>query len=674
MAITGDNSSYRSNFRRHITKTLMQEFDIGSENQYFLFIAGVSGPTAGQAPLTTTDSREEEINTWRDILAVKSIDIGQSFDMIAKTTWTSGVTYAMYDDTVDLVDKNYFVMNDTYDVYKCLDNNNNKPSVEKPIGTKTEGNTKTADGFVWKYMYTVPASHRTFITDNYIPVRIQKASGVFTESKNQWLVQQNAKDGGIEIVLSETATNFANAQVIPRDNPYATTSVVAKKEGSTLYLNEQHSLSDDAYNDYTVMILSGPGAGQRRKITDYDGTLNFITVDAPWDKTINSGSQYEIAPQLVIYGDGSSAEGFINLTPYNASSATSKTIDSVSISNAGKNYTTSSFELKPAGVTSSNATPWSFRTIHSPKGGHGSNAIHELDSRQMLIVLNVDANEGSSGGNTAEGFYATNDVRQYGILKNPILNDTDSTYLKSDGTPYRIAGQATNISRYLDIVSATEDTFLAENLFIPGRHIIGKETKSTARIVSWGPGLSTRHGLLKIDNVKGFFREPADAASYGEGIAEFTQEEDEWSITHSGYAKVAGFDEVIQANSPTYRCTTIVGVSGSSLNTASFVLDGGVTGGLVSTGATGAPTGTVVSWEPSSSGLSGELILSGTKGTFNVGDYIGSAFASSTTSVIHSLTGPELLPHSGEIIYLQSMKPIERGPEQREQYQLLFGF
>ena len=71
MAITGDNSSYRSDFRRHITKTLMQEFDIGSENQYFLFIAGVSGPTAGQAPLTTTDSREEEINTWRDILAVK---------------------------------------------------------------------------------------------------------------------------------------------------------------------------------------------------------------------------------------------------------------------------------------------------------------------------------------------------------------------------------------------------------------------------------------------------------------------------------------------------------------------------------------------------------------------------------------------------------------------------
>jgi hypothetical protein len=179
---------------------------------------------------------------------------------------------------------------------------------------------------------------------------------------------------------------------------------------------------------------------------------------------------------------------------------------------------------------------------------------------------------------------------------------------------------------------------------------------------------------LKVDNVKGFFREPADAASYGEGIAEFTQDEDTWTITHSGYAKVAGFDEVIQANSPTYRCTTLIGVSGSGLNTASFVIDGGVTGGLVATGATGAPTGTVVSWSPDSNGLSGELIITGTKGTFNVGDYIGSAFASTTTSVIHSLTGPELLQNSGEIIYLQNMRPIERGPEQREQYQLLFGF
>jgi len=676
MAITGDNSAHRSNFRRHITKTLMDEFDVGSKNQYFLFVAGVSGPTAGQAPLDVIDSRAEEINTWSNIIAVKSIDIGQSFFMIPKYNWTSGITYDMYDDTINLVDKKYFVMNDTYDVYKCLNNNDGKASVNKPVGTKIEGNIKTSDGFVWKYMFTVPASHRTFITNNYIPVRVQKATGIFTESKNQWLVQENAKDGGIEVILSETDTNFSNDQVIPRGNPYATTATVAKKDNSTLYLNEQHSLSDNAYNDYTITILSGPGGGQRRKITNYDGTLNLITVDTAWEKTINKGSQYEIAPQLVVYGDGSSAEGFINLQTYDGGSTATKKINSVSISNVGKDYTTSSFELKPAGVNFSNDTMWSFRGIHSPRGGHGKNAISELDSRQMLIVLNTDANEGSSGGNTASGFDATNDVRQYGILKNPILNDTDSKYLKTDGKPYRIAGQTTSIARYLDVVSATEDSFLSENLFVPGRYVIGKHTKATARIVDWGPGLSTRHGLLKVDDVQGFFREPADAASYGEGLAEFIQDEDNWSITHSGYAKVAGFDEIIQSTSPTFRCTTIVGVSNDAggLDSTSFIVDGGVTGGLVSTGATGCPTGTVVSWSPNSSGKSGELVITGVKGTFDVNDYIGSAFQTNTTSVIHSLTGPELLPNSGEIIYLQNMRPIERGPEQREQYQLLFGF
>ena len=224
------------------------------------------------------------------------------------------------------------------------------------------------------------------------------------------------------------------------------------------------------------------------------------------------------------------------------------------------------------------------------------------------------------------------------------------------------------------VVSATDSTFLPENLFTPGNYIIGNHTKSTAYIESWGPALSTRHGLLKIKNLNGQFHIPGDATGFGEELSEISLSGDDWTVHHSGLAKVSGFEEVIQAESPTFRCTHILGVSGSGLNTTSFTVDVGVTGGDSPTGGVGQPTGLCVSWTPSADGTTGELIINNVKGTMSIDDYIGSDAYASTSHRINTISEPELLFNSGEIIYLQNMRPITRGPEQREQYQLLFGF
>jgi hypothetical protein len=69
-----------------------------------------------------------------------------------------------------LEDSNFYVVTDDYNVYKCLDNNNNARSTYKPSGTQLDP-IKTQDGYIWKFMYNIPINLRNkFYTDEYVPV------------------------------------------------------------------------------------------------------------------------------------------------------------------------------------------------------------------------------------------------------------------------------------------------------------------------------------------------------------------------------------------------------------------------------------------------------------------------------------------------------------------------
>ena len=65
---------------------------------------------------------------------------------------------------------NFYVVTDEYNVYKCLDNNNNAFSTFKPVGTTVDP-VIMPDGYMWKYMYSIPIALRNkFLTDAYMPV------------------------------------------------------------------------------------------------------------------------------------------------------------------------------------------------------------------------------------------------------------------------------------------------------------------------------------------------------------------------------------------------------------------------------------------------------------------------------------------------------------------------
>lgn len=63
----------------------------------------------------------------------------------------------------------------------------------------------------------------------------------------------------------------------------------------TIKLATAASSVDDYYNITYVLITSGTGVGQRRRITDYVGATRVATVNTAWTVTPNNTSVYEIA-------------------------------------------------------------------------------------------------------------------------------------------------------------------------------------------------------------------------------------------------------------------------------------------------------------------------------------------------------------------------------------------
>lgn len=59
------------------------------------------------------------------------------------------------------------------------------------------------------------------------------------------------------------------------------------------------SSTDDYYNNSAVAIVSGTGAGQTRKITDYTGSTRVATVDTNWVTNPDNTSVYQVLGRLV---------------------------------------------------------------------------------------------------------------------------------------------------------------------------------------------------------------------------------------------------------------------------------------------------------------------------------------------------------------------------------------
>ena len=217
-------------FRILNAETFVKSFTgIGTtSNVYYTFIglpnstdvATGSGTTDWNTNVPDPKDMFKEQNDYFDtMIALKKVTTQDVRRMVRKVDWNAGVKYDMYrhdysssnlakvTSATNLYDANYYVVNEDFKVYICLNNGTDpenpkgRPSLDQPKFTDLEPRAagSSGDGYLWKYLYTIsPSDIIKFDSLEFVPVPSNWGTGDTADIKN------NAVAGEIKVV---TITN-----------------------------------------------------------------------------------------------------------------------------------------------------------------------------------------------------------------------------------------------------------------------------------------------------------------------------------------------------------------------------------------------------------------------------------------------------------------------------------
>ena len=377
-----------------------------------------SGNTASDTDIPVpVDTGQAHYLHWNDIRSAKRIqDVSH---VIARYDWTSGTVYREYDhERDDIIDnKNpannvtespFYVFTEDFRVYKCISNGGGAESISKPTGN-SPGLIKTpADGYVWKFMYEVQqADVLKFVTTDWIPAKTLTAD----DGTSQWDVQTAAIDGSIDYIkITNGGNGYRSTTGVPRAGSIASNLLLQDAAGGNT--TEVAQNTPDFYNDMTVYITDGQGAGQFRTITDYDGDSRTVTgLSADWDANNipNTTSVYQIMPAVTLTGIGGGQGGAGSGITARVSSVVAGAIKEITIVDKTP---ISSYREATATITSGSGAGAILKVIINPAGGHGKNAVAELGGAFVMMNVRLRGLEGSS-------LFVNEDFRKVHVILNP---------------------------------------------------------------------------------------------------------------------------------------------------------------------------------------------------------------------------------------------------------------
>lgn len=129
-----------------------------------------------------SDRQRKEDET--DAIVAKRILPQHTSLVVRRVNWSAGKKFSQWDDKdPDILTRDFYCITSLGNVYKCIDNSGGAQSSVEPTGTNA-ARFETADGYVWKYLYTVtPDQAELFLTPQWMPIKEVNASYAGTETQ-----------------------------------------------------------------------------------------------------------------------------------------------------------------------------------------------------------------------------------------------------------------------------------------------------------------------------------------------------------------------------------------------------------------------------------------------------------------------------------------------------------
>jgi len=595
---------------------------------YYMF-AGQSGSwPGGVVPQNYDTDSQVQFNTYNNMIFGKHIYPSDVSLMVPAYLWTSGAVYAQYDDAdIELNTKQFFVyvyQSNTYYVFKCLFNNNGAASISPPTFADTgAGDTfyQTSDGYQWKYMYQIPsATFNKFSTSLYMPVIVDAN------------VTANAVQGAIDVIIPvDSSGNFTPVSGSGYNNYFSGkfySGSVSNGAQPLATLANTASSNNNFYNGCILSITNGTGVGQYKRIVEhYSNSIGtYAILDSAFTTLPDNTSAYQINPAVNILNSSDATVSVVAQALVN--SAASNGVYQVQVLNRGSGvYNASAFVYADASVGVSNTA--GVRVINPPEGGHGANVAAELYSSYVGISVTFANTE----SNTIPTY---NDYQTIGILQNPQFANVVFT----------TTGQSGN--------------------FLVGETIVQTTTNATAVVAVNGVG------SLQLANVSGFFTLTTNV-TYGTIVGTSSNANAQiTAVLNNGQSKF--FETFVQLYS----------YNGSYTGATSFVANETVYQGINNTTPSATSFGTIIQSLATSNAVFhsnnstgttvyltnklGPIYPSGTSGFPLTG------VTSSATFNINTVIEPDLVPESGDVIYIENFNAVSRSNTQSETIQLILEY
>lgn len=487
----------KDTIHQSLVDSVYNEF-ISQRANYYYYIGKVIEWDDQNTPETPNNTRDYEYDVRSNIISVKKINVRDVSLVIPRRDWVSGVVYDQYnpnysvDNPADsgatsLKESTFYVLTSSFGVFKCIYNNNGGESTIEPSGFDPSPVTYN-DGYVWKFLYTVPLSTRNrFLTSTYMPVQRAVTNAFYSNGEISSVVVDANGSGYLNnaAVTLTVSGSFIGAN----GNSIANLTPVFNDNGSFIDVIVKNPGNN--YNNATITITDHLGAGN----TYYKGVSH-----------------------AVVYNVGS---GYTNAVRNNTT---------VTVTTTGASQPTSNAKLSPI-YSNNNNSLVSFNVL-----SNGSGYTTAAKNNTTITISTSGASQPSANA-TANLYYNTGAVLTpvilNGVIDRILIEDPGIGYSANNRTTISTIGDGTgavlqpvinDAGELVDIIIASRGsgyTYLDIQIVGTGANANAYAVLSTGDLNSFQSlvELSAIDGgihSLVVDNVGNNYSN-ANVAVYGDG-------------------------------------------------------------------------------------------------------------------------------------------------------------